>query len=143
MLSLNYQIEKPNVITKDKILIIDDDSSIRILLEIIFKKQYEVISVENGFDALLWMENNTIPDLIIVDINMPRINGYQFISNLKKSGYYRDIPVIVLSGLLDTETMNKCNELGVKDFYLKPFNPGELLNKVKAVLKSKQNLKYA
>ena len=134
--------EKSNVIAKNKILVIDDDSSIRMLLEIILKKNYEVIAVENGFEALMWMENNSIPDLIIVDINMPRINGYQFIHNLKKSGYYRDIPIIVLSGSLDTETKIKCYDLGVKDYYLKPFNPNELLVKVNGILKNQQDLRY-
>lgn len=127
-----------------RILIIDDDASLRMLLEIMLKQHYQVVTVENGYEALFWLENNDIPDLIIADINMPRIDGIKFINHLKKSGYYRNIPVIVLSGHYDVDIKSKCHESGIKDFMVKPFNPSELSNKINSILTSeKAKIKYA
>lgn len=136
---------KKNIISpNEKILVIDDDASLRMLLEIMLKQDYQVISVENGYEALIWLENNDIPDLIIADINMPKIDGLKFINHLKKSGYYKNIPVVVLSGFYDADIKLRCKDVGVKDFMVKPFNPKELSDKVKLLISSgKKNIKYA
>lgn len=129
--------------SNERILVIDDDASLRMLLDIMLKQHYQVVTVENGYEALYWLENNEIPDLIIADINMPRIDGIKFINHLKKSGYYRNIPVIVLSGYYDDEVKAKCMEAGVEDFMLKPFNPTALSDKVNSLLEKRQSIKYA
>ncbi len=126
-----------------RVLVIDDDVSLRMLLEIMLKKYYKVITVANGYEALFWLENNEIPDLIIVDINMPRIDGIKFINHLKKSGYYRNIPIIVLSGFYDGDIKKQCAEAGVGDFMIKPFNPSELSEKIADILSNQKNVKYA
>lgn len=118
-------------IDSKKVLIIDDDKSLRTLLEVLLKKDYQVQSLENGYEALFWLEKNEIPDLIIVDINMPRLDGLKFINHLKKSGFYRDIPIFVLSGFYDSAIKSKCSEAGVEKFFLKPFNPSELSDQIK------------
>lgn len=125
------------------VLIIDDDASIRMLLEIMLKQQYQVVTVENGYDALFWLENNDIPDLIIADINMPRINGIKFINHIKKSGYYRNIPILVLSGSYDSDNKAQCINAGVSEFMVKPFNPAELSDKINDVISGRQSIKYA
>lgn len=126
-----------------RVLVIDDDMSLRMLLEIMLKRHYGVVTVENGYEALFWLENNEIPDLIIVDINMPRIDGVKFIKHLKRSGYYRDIPIIVLSGFYDGDIKKQCAKAGVNNFMVKPFNPAELSEKIADVLSIRKNVKYA
>jgi DNA-binding response OmpR family regulator len=75
------------------------------------------------------------PDLIILDLRMPEMNGDEFLIYLKKNGLYKDIPVVVLSGEESSDIRIKMLELGAEDFILKPFNPMELKIRIKKVLK--------
>lgn len=119
---------------RKKILAIDDDVSIRALLEILLQRKYEVVSKEDGFEALLWLEKGNIPDLILADIQMPKMNGVDFVRSIKKSGYFRDIPVVMLSGMDDSSIKKQCLDSGVSKFYQKPFNPNDLLAYIETML---------
>ncbi|MCF8304035.1 MAG: response regulator [Bacteroidales bacterium] len=79
---------------KKHILVIDDEKSIRMLLENFLSKNYKVTSKTDGMDALNWMQEGNLPDLIVADIKMPNIDGYDFIKNIRASGYFKDIPLI-------------------------------------------------
>ena len=70
---------------KKKILIVDDEVNIGLLLENFLSEQYEVIFMNNGQDALDWLEN-AMPDLVICDIEMPEMDGYQFLGSLRQRG---------------------------------------------------------
>jgi DNA-binding response OmpR family regulator len=117
-----------------KILIIDDDTSIRYLLNHLLADEYETEIVENGFDALAMMQNGNIPDLIISDLSMPKMDGNDFISNIKTSSFFNQIPVIVLSANDSSSERINCLKKGAHDFLVKPFNPEELLIRVKNIL---------
>jgi len=125
---------------KKKILAIDDDNSIRALLQILLQRRYEVTSREDGYEALLWLEQGNIPDLIIADIQMPKMDGIHFIKMIKKSGYYRDIPVIVLSGSDDKTLKAQCESAGAYKFYQKPFNPNILLEDIEQMFHNREEL---
>jgi two-component system, chemotaxis family, chemotaxis protein CheY len=133
--------------TKKKILAIDDDASIRALLEILFQRKYDVVSKEDGLEALLWLENGNIPDLIVADIQMPKMNGVDFVNTIKKSGYFRDIPIVMLSGVDDNLIKKQCLESGVSKFYQKPFNPNDVLEYIESIFNEKvittNNFRYA
>ncbi|MGK7394073.1 MAG: response regulator [Candidatus Cyclobacteriaceae bacterium M3_2C_046] len=128
---------------KKRILLIEDDISIRMLLEIILKKQYQIVSAENGYEALCWLDNGNIPDLILTDLQMPKMDGYQFLKNIKRSGFHKDIPILMLSGDKDEELKEKCLESGADEFYVKPFNPTDLFEKIENLCRSKKRIKYA
>ncbi len=108
------------------ILVADDDLGIRMLLENFLSAKYEVTSKENGMEALKWMQAGNIPDFIIADIIMPEVDGYDFLTNVRTSGYFKRIPVIMLSGLENSNEKIKCLRLGADDYMIKPFNPEEL-----------------
>jgi CheY-like chemotaxis protein len=91
-------IEQKNDNVKKRILLVDDEVAILKLLEFILKKDYDLVVKNNGFDALTWLDNGNMPDLIISDMEMPYFDGADFVRSLKVSGYFRDIPLIVLSG---------------------------------------------
>lgn len=110
---------------KHKILIIDDEPSIRLLLENFLSKTYDVIVKSDGMDALEWLEGN-LPDLIICDIQMRNLDGYSFLEKLRHRGYTKHTPVIMLSGVESSKERIKCYQLGAQDFLSKPFNPEEL-----------------
>lgn len=117
------------------VLVIDDDIGIRSLLELYLGRFYRITSKSNGMEAMLWLENENLPDLIITDINMPEIGGYEFLKLIRGSGFFQDIPVVILTGLDDDEVKFKCYQQGGDEFITKPFNPGDLLTKINALLK--------
>lgn len=119
---------------RERILVIDDDIGIRSLLEIYLSRFYAVTSKSNGLEAMLWLENGNIPDLIIVDINMPEIGGYEFLKLIRSSGFFQDIPVIILTGLDEWDIKEKCFQQGVNAFVTKPFNPSHLLSQIGSLL---------
>jgi len=122
---------------KKKILIIDDELSIRILLENFLKRTYDVAAKNDGMEGLKWMEEGNIPDLVVADIQMPNLDGYDFIKNVRASGYYKDIPLIMLSGIESSNEKVKCLKLGANDYVVKPFNPEELEIRIELLLSRK------
>lgn len=119
---------------KKQILAVDDDSSIRELLEFLLRNNYNVVTKKDGMEAMMWLSEGNIPDLIITDIDMPRLNGYEFFKHIRKSGFYRDIPIMVISGLENSKLIITCLQQGADDYILKPFNPASLYAKVERVL---------
>ena len=115
---------------KHKILVIDDEKMIRLLLENFLSEKYEIISKNDGQEALEWLEGH-LPDLIICDIQMPNMDGYQFLKMLRQRGYTKHTPVLMLSGVESSKERIKCYQLGAQDFLAKPFNPEELEEVIK------------
>jgi CheY-like chemotaxis protein len=80
--------------------------------------------------------NRNLPDLILLDLLMPRINGYDFLTEIKASGKTKDIPVIVISALTDQENVNKAMALGANEFIKKPVDIKKLVELVGSVIKN-------
>jgi CheY-like chemotaxis protein len=121
---------------KKQILAIDDSKAIRFLLQTVLGKEYQVITVPDGYSAMYYLSHRSQPDLIIADPQLPDMENWELIQQLSSSGMYGDIPVIVLSGLDSKETELKCMEYGVVKYYLKPFNPVELMNAINSLVRS-------
>lgn len=127
-------IDKTAEPVKKRILLVDDEIAILKLLEFILKKDYELVIKNNGFDALTWLDSGNIPDLIISDMEMPYFNGADFVRSLKVSGYFREVPVIVLSGSESLENIKSKIPYEINGLMSKPFNPGILKDKIKFIL---------
>jgi DNA-binding response OmpR family regulator len=125
-----------NLRMKKKILVIDDERTIRVLLEN-FLKEYIVTTKNDGLEGLSWLQEGNMPDLIIADIQMPNLDGYEFVKQLRASGFFKDIPLIVLSGIESTAEKVKCLKLGANDYIVKPFNPEELLIRIELLISHK------
>jgi two-component system chemotaxis response regulator CheY len=121
---------------KKQILVVDDDVSILKLLNFILSKEYEVVMKTSGIEAFAWLEEGHYPELIISDLQMPYFDGTSFIRNLKISGFYRDTPVIVLSGADDIQEQVEKMPFAVEGYINKPFNPASLLTAISDVLKA-------
>ena len=119
---------------KKKILIVDDEVSVLKLLQFILKDEYEPIIRQSGIEALSTLNNGNIPDLIISDVEMPFFSGIDFIKSLKTSGYFRNIPVIVLSGSDTPENIQAKIPYILNGILLKPFNPTYLKEVIKTLL---------
>jgi len=120
-----------------QILIVDDDANIRMLLEFLLRKSYSICTRPDGLSGLAWLAAGNLPDVIVLDIEMPEINGYEFLSRIRESGLFRDIPVIMLSGYQEEEVKNKCIAKGRCAYLLKPFNPEEIFSTIENFLLEK------
>lgn len=112
------------------ILVIEDDASVRTLLDkSLTAKGYRVKCCEDGLVGLTALES-TRPDLIIVDIMMPRLDGMTFVKAIKGLGDTKPIPVIFLTAKNDPKSMIAGINLGAKFYVTKPFNFDDLLKKI-------------
>jgi signal transduction histidine kinase len=112
------------------ILVVDDTpDNIRLLSTILTDQGYEVRKALNGKMALMAV-NNSLPDLILLDINMPDIDGYQVCEQLKQNPRTQDIPVIFISALDEVTDKIKAFKLGAVDYVTKPFEQGEVISRV-------------
>jgi DNA-binding response OmpR family regulator len=115
---------------KKKILVVDDETSICLLLENFLSLDYHVITISNGEEALMWLEGN-LPDLIISDIQMTNMDGFEFLTKVRKRGFTKHTPFVMLSARAESKERIKCYQLGAQDYLTKPFNPEELEEVVK------------
>lgn len=109
-----------------KLLVVEDEPMMRRLLLHIFGDKYEVVLQENGREALDWLTAGNVPNVIIADLYMPEIDGYEFIKAVRSYDFYDSVPLMVLSGEQGSEDRIKCLKAGADDFLTKPFNPEEL-----------------
>lgn len=119
---------------KALILTLDDDENIRLLLSAFLGRTYEVVALEDGLAGMSWLYQGNLPDLIIVDIDMPKLNGYEFLKNVHYSGFFGHIPLVMLSGMDQKEIKARCLTNGASAFLVKPFNPEEILSTIESVL---------
>lgn len=119
----------------NKIIAVEDNVMMRSLLENVLSRKYEVNVMEDGQQALEWLYAGNIPDLIIADLNMPEVSGFEFLEKVKESGFFEQIPVIVLSGEEGSATRVKVFENKGNDYILKPFNPKELIYRIDNLLR--------
>ncbi|MEJ7557807.1 MAG: response regulator [Pedobacter sp.] len=120
---------------KKQILVVDDEISILKLLNFVLSKEYDLVIKNSGVEALTWLEEGNSPALILSDLEMPYFDGTSFIHNLKISGFYRDTPVIILSGAINlNERVSKMN-FELDDYIPKPFNPVQLKEAISNVFK--------
>ncbi|MCD8739497.1 response regulator transcription factor [Mucilaginibacter roseus] len=120
---------------KIKILVVEDDPYMQIILNEFLSSTYEVEITDNGMAALAFLQNGNIPNLILSDYNTPEITGLQLIEQVKASDFFKSIPIIILSGEESSEKRIKCLDSGADDFVVKPFNPAELAARIRVVLR--------
>jgi two-component system chemotaxis response regulator CheY len=121
---------------KKKILSVDDSPSVRKLVEFTLKsKGFQVASAEDGLAALELMAKEQF-DAIVLDINMPRMNGLEFLEKIKADDVYAPIPVIMLTTEGQEEDQDRAMDLGATAYIVKPFKPTLLLRIVDKTLAS-------
>jgi DNA-binding response OmpR family regulator len=117
-----------------RILVGEDEEHARALLEIKLRNSgYEVITAVDG-ESSLNKALALLPDLIILDIMMPTMTGFEVLSALKQNPTTADIPIILVSAQSNEENIVKGLQMGAKDYIVKPFSPHELIARVKTVL---------
>ncbi|NOY08764.1 MAG: response regulator [Spirochaetes bacterium] len=124
---------------KYRVLIVDDVMENRKILANIISKNtdYDVLLAGNGFDLIQNIDRD-VPDLILLDIMMPEMDGFSAARILKKRSETKDIPIIFITSVADAESKVKAFDSGGVDYITKPFNKGELLSRVNAHLRIKK-----
>lgn len=115
-----------------KILLIEDEKTITdVLSKRLTQEGYQIAVAENGEEGLRMMKENK-PDLILLDVVMPRMGGFEVMEEMNKDPELKEIPVIIVSNSGQPVEVNKAQELGVKDWLIKTeFDPQEVIEKVK------------
>lgn len=120
------------------LLIVEDNYSLRDYLQLTLGAYYQIVTAENGQQALDILEQgHTVPDLILSDIMMPVMDGYELLQQLKSSEKYQGLPVIMLTARADVQDKLKALRIGVDDYLLKPFNEEELLVRIENLLENR------
>jgi DNA-binding response OmpR family regulator len=120
---------------KKIILAIDDSKAIRFLLQTILTKEYQVVTIPDGYSAMYWLSRGNVPDLIVADPQLPDMDNWELIQHLYTNRKFEKIPILVLSALNKSETWSKCIEYKVHGYFMKPFNPVDLVNSINVLMK--------
>ncbi len=119
---------------KKKVLLADDEEDIKAVVQLFLEsKGYEVITAFDGLSAID-MAQAEKPDLILLDVMMPVVNGYEVCTRLKADEATRDIPIVMLSAMAQSESVDKGLSAGAVDYIVKPFDPARLEEVVRRVL---------
>lgn len=117
------------------ILIVDDSKTVRNLVAFIMKKEgFKVTMAEDGLDGLEKLYSSEHIDLIISDINMPRMDGFTFIKTVREQEAYRDLPIVVLSTEGQEKDIQQGIQLGANMYMVKPAQPDKMVKNVLMLL---------
>ena len=114
------------------ILLVDDKIQLLALLKQILKSRYDVVLKYNGLEAIEWIQQGNLPDLILTDIQMPKMNGYEATNAIRESDHLqaKTIPIIALSANAFTEDVQKSLRAGMNAHLAKPIEPNMLYESI-------------
>jgi len=120
---------------KRHILVVDDAPGIQRILTVHLQKDFEIVVKNDGMEGMEWLDAGHSVDLILADLDMPNLNGKEFLQIMRASNFYKHIPVIILSAESESGERIDCLNKGADDFIEKPFNPAEVLAKIQVILR--------
>ena len=138
---LEHIIENIRINPNYTLLIVDDSRMIRKMMRnILAASGYNIIEAKNGKEALQKIEEEHV-DLMLIDMQMPDMNGLDVIRQIKQNEQFATLPIFVISSTLDIESMRDAYKAGVLDYFKKPFSPEELKLKVEQIIHHKETEK--
>ncbi|MCW8999876.1 MAG: response regulator [Kangiellaceae bacterium] len=130
------------VVENNKILVVDDAKDSRLLLKSLLQDQYEIIEASSAIECLEIIQDEN-PDLLLLDINMPEVDGYEACTTIRKNESTEFLPIIFVSALDSVEERLKGFEVGADDYLVKPVDGDDLYSRVEQVLKKRNELTQA
>ena len=119
-----------------RLLVVDDDPDTQLILSKILELEYEVVLADNGLDALGKIKNCE-PDLVLADVAMPVMNGWEFVERLRTLPEYKTMPVVFLSAMAQKENIKEGYERGADLYLIKPVDPDRLLRMIRMKLEER------
>ena len=116
-----------------KILIVDDSKTILKTAKLILQDKYDVYMANSGEMSLDILKKKEI-NLVLMDVDMPGMNGIDTVKEIRKNPDLKDIPVIFFTALATKEVINECIEVGMDGYIVKPYKADQLIEKIKAVI---------
>lgn len=115
-----------------RLLLVEDHDGLRRIIGRFLSEKFDVVGAKNGLEAMSWLSKGMMPDIIVTDSAMPEIDGAALLSNLRCSGLWADIPVVVLgSGSSDDGAEERrFKMLGAYEYFAKPFSPTRLQDRL-------------
>ena len=120
-----------------KVLIIEDDSSARLVTKLHLRNEYQVVEASDGMEAMELLKHQSV-DLIIADVMMPKMNGYEFVEQFRMMD--KNTPVLFLTAKKEWQDKKMGFAIGIDDYMTKPFSPRELMLRISAILKRGKSL---
>ena len=134
-------VAKLEPVTTHRILVVEDNEHVAYMLNFLLRRAgYDVIAVTNGRDAQSAIENIEPVDVVLLDLMLPYISGYQLIEEIRGNHDWLRVPIVVLSGKVLEEDIVQALDLGANDYVTKPFRPEELLARLRRIVADHQNL---
>lgn len=120
------------------LLVVEDHPVFRRFLLSWLSRSYRVTAVRDGFEALKWLQAGNFPDAVVLDMEMPRLNGYEFLRNIRYSGAFSGLPVVALSSNSREEVLAKCDGFAVESVFTKPYNPESLTSAIASAVQARE-----
>jgi PleD family two-component response regulator len=120
---------------KKKILLVDDNEVQLSISEVQLNKEYDVTTAKSGREALDYLFHGHVPDLIMLDILMPDMDGWETFGRLRAISKLHEVPILFLSSINDENEIERAYDMGAVDFIIKPCNSTELSERVKKAVK--------
>ena len=125
-------------VEKKKILMVDDDEIQLMTAEAMLMSQYLIFTARSGKEAIDYFLHGQIPDLILLDIMMPDMDGWETYNRLRAVSKLKDVPIAFLTSITDSFEKSRAMGMGVADFITKPFDQDSLLSRVKNIMEMAQ-----
>jgi len=118
------------------VVVVEDDEVIAYLLEFILKREgYEAVRAKDGREALDLIQTLPAPSLVLLDVMLPYSDGFQLIQAIRANPAWRDVPIVMLTVKSHEQDIVRALDSGANDYILKPFQPNELLARIRRFLK--------
>ncbi|MDR2501395.1 MAG: response regulator [Treponema sp.] len=106
---------------KKKILVVDDDNLCLLIAEIMLRREYEIFTAQSGNEALDHFLTGLFPDLILLDILMPNMDGWETYNKIRGISLLKDIPIVFLTSVSESEEIKRAFSMGAVDYIIKPY----------------------
>jgi CheY-like chemotaxis protein len=117
-----------------KIFLVDDDEIYLSMLETLLKDKYELIAAKSGKEALENLIKGVIPNLILLDILMPDLDGWETFNRLRAISFLQDVPIVFLTSVVESNEVKRAEEMGAADYITKPYDKDDLLDRIEKIL---------
>ena len=128
-----------STVKKKKILIVDDDEIQLSFSEAILKAEYDIVTAKSGKNALEQLYRGFIPDLILLDILMPEMDGFEAYNRIRAISLLQDIPIIFLTSVSGTTEVQQAWDIGAADYITKPYSKENLFSRIKKAMEPQES----